>query len=89
MYGGICKFRQTLQTCTTFIFLISVLSDRYVLTAAYCLLNAKAVEVHLGAHDRTDVNEEGRLVFHPTEFKAHEKFNILAHNDIGIIKLLE
>lgn len=70
-------------------FLILVLNDRYVLTAAHCLLNAKSVEVHLGAHDRTNVNEEGRLVFNSTEFKAHEKFNILAHNDIGIIKLPE
>lgn len=53
------------------------------------MLNAKVVEVHLGAHDRTNPKEDGRLIFHTTEFKTHEKFNIFAHNDIGIIKLPE
>lgn len=66
-----------------------MLNDRFVLTAAHCLLNAKEVIVHLGAYDRTNENEAGRLVMNSTTFKAHEKFNVLAHNDIGLIKLPE
>uniref|UniRef100_A0A336M1A2 CSON006365 protein n=1 Tax=Culicoides sonorensis TaxID=179676 RepID=A0A336M1A2_CULSO len=67
----------------------NVISDRFVLTAAHCVKNMQSIEVHLGAHDRTNPNEEGRLVFNSTEFKAHEKFNLLANNDVGLVKLPE
>lgn len=55
------------------------------------MLNALSVEVSLGVFDRENAEEEGRLSFevNSTGFKVHEKYNILAHNDIGIIQLPE
>ncbi|XP_063709765.1 brachyurin-like [Culicoides brevitarsis] len=68
-----------------------LVSDRFVLTAAHCLHKALSVEVTLGALDRTNLQEEGRVTFlvNATDFKVHEKYNVLVHNDIGIIRLPE
>lgn len=67
--------------------LILVLNNEFVVTAAHCLMLADTYEIHLGALDRSNFNEPGRLILNTTVTKQHEKFNILAHNDIGLLRL--
>lgn len=66
----------------------SVLNERYVLTAAHCVVNAKSWEVHLGAHKRSNAGEKHRVVFKTTHGKAHPDYNSRnLNNDLGLLYL--
>ncbi|XP_063710052.1 chymotrypsin BI-like [Culicoides brevitarsis] len=63
-----------------------VLDKHYVLTAAHCVVAGKSYEVHLGAHKRSDTNEEHRVVYKTTHGKAHPDYNAKnLNNDLGLL----
>jgi len=50
----------------------------------------RSVEVHLGAHDITDLSEEGRVVVESTQFVVHEEYNeYFGRNDLALVILPE
>lgn len=49
----------------------SLISENWVVTAAHCLSEASAVDVHLGALKANDLNEEGRFVLEVTKEDLH------------------
>ncbi|XP_060654562.1 brachyurin-like [Drosophila nasuta] len=69
----------------------SLISDRYVLTAAHCTDSlTTGVDVYLGAWDRTDGREDGQqIIFVETKnvFVHDDYDSSLIRNDISLIKL--
>ncbi|KAH8394969.1 hypothetical protein KR215_003128 [Drosophila sulfurigaster] len=69
----------------------SLISDRYVLTAAHCTDSlTTGVDVYLGAWDRTDGSEDGQqIIFVETKnVFVHDAWDAsLLRNDISLIKL--
>jgi secreted trypsin-like serine protease len=64
--------------------------EQWILTAAHCLEDVHAVDVHLGALAfRYRGNEEGRILYKDvTEIILHDLFNAdIRRNDIALIKL--
>ncbi|KAJ3656380.1 hypothetical protein Zmor_015462 [Zophobas morio] len=65
----------------------SLLNDKWILTAAHCLVDATLFTIYLGTNNLEDVERNG-LVLTSTEYVAHPSYN--AHyltNDIGLIIL--
>ncbi|XP_055841241.1 brachyurin-like [Episyrphus balteatus] len=68
----------------------TLISNQWIVTAAHCTVDAKAVTVYLGATNIKDDNEPGQLrVYVPgSGIFTHEKYNGLTiTNDIALIKL--
>ncbi|XP_030752615.1 brachyurin-like [Sitophilus oryzae] len=65
----------------------SIISTRYILTAAHCVYNSKTVEIILGAH-KWKTNEKTQKIFYSTTMIIHEKYNgnYLEGNDIALVK---
>lgn len=70
----------------------SLISDRWILTAAHCLEEADEVTIHLGYLNLYDEDEEGRLKFLVRDgaWKMHPRYHTEGFaNDIGLIQLPE
>lgn len=68
----------------------TLLSNRWVLTAAHCLHKVQSVNIHLGVSNASDFNEPGRVNLNSTEFILHPRyFPTILINDIGLIRLPE
>lgn len=68
----------------------SLISDRWVLTAAHCAANISTFEVHLGALYSRNLTEDGRIVRHTNRSIIHPRYiDYLILNDIALIDLIE
>lgn len=68
----------------------SLISDRWVLTAAHCVDSAISVNVHLGALNTFDFDEPGRINVNTTVFFTHPAwFPAFLVNDIALVQLPE
>ncbi|XP_039429162.2 brachyurin-like [Culex pipiens pallens] len=67
----------------------SLLSHRYVLTAAQCLFMSEDGFVLLGAHNRlAEEDHQARVDVTAADYLVHEDFTIpMMRNDIGLVKL--
>lgn len=66
----------------------SLISSKFILTAAHCAIGGKSITVHLGMHESRNVGEPGRVI------ALIKKNNVFVHpgykgimNDIALIKL--
>ncbi|CAG9814028.1 unnamed protein product [Phaedon cochleariae] len=65
----------------------SLITKRYVLTAAHCLDGAKSIRVTLGAHNLAK-HEAGTVTVNGRSWVIHEKYDSTnIDNDIGVIQL--
>jgi len=66
----------------------TLISDRWVLTAAHCTDGAKSAVVYLGAFNISNANEPGQHRIYTTNLIVHEEWNpSLLQNDISLINL--
>uniref|UniRef100_A0A6M2DUH7 Putative trypsin-like serine protease n=1 Tax=Xenopsylla cheopis TaxID=163159 RepID=A0A6M2DUH7_XENCH len=66
----------------------SLLSDRWVLTAAHCFDNLKDIQVFVGAHDISKSDELNRQTRKVAKYLQHEKYDqSTLEYDIGLLKL--
>ncbi|XP_073513628.1 chymotrypsin-C-like [Phyllobates terribilis] len=68
----------------------TLISDRWVLTAAHCISSGRVYRVLVGKHNLKE-DEEGSAAIGPEKIFVHEKFSsfLIIANDIAIIKLAE
>ncbi|KAI4470376.1 chymotrypsin-related [Holotrichia oblita] len=65
----------------------SLISEKYILTAAHCVWEVASIEVVLGAYNIFDV-EDTQIRMKSTEFIMHADYNIkVPRYDIGLVKL--
>jgi len=65
----------------------SIISNRYIVTAAHCVTKGQRVWVHIGDHDKTTSSETNSIRIEGRA-KPHPKYNEANYeNDIAIIKL--
>ncbi|XP_049825228.1 brachyurin-like isoform X2 [Aethina tumida] len=65
----------------------SLISEKWILTAAHCLSNVVSVMASLGVHN-INVNEPSRQDIPAEDFTVHPKWNIsTASNDIALVRL--
>lgn len=70
----------------------SLISDRWVLTAAHCLNGTRSIEIHLGALKTYQFREQGRVIYYgyPSSVFIHPHFVAeIALHDIGLVQLEE
>ncbi|XP_067648242.1 brachyurin-like [Eurosta solidaginis] len=68
----------------------SLISNRWVLTAAHCTVDANGVDVYLGAWDRTDKKEPSQQIIYVSKknIHTHKNYsNTTIIDDIALIKL--
>jgi len=65
----------------------SIISNRYIVTAAHCVTKGQRVWVHIGDHDKTTSSETNSIRIEGRA-KPHPKYNDANYeNDIAIVKL--
>ncbi|XP_044730885.1 chymotrypsin-like [Chrysoperla carnea] len=67
----------------------TLITKRFVLTAAHCLYGYKHLTVVLGAHNLS-INEPSQQVFYTDEFVVHPRWFVtflISRNDVGLVKL--
>lgn len=66
----------------------SVISNKWVLTAAHCVNGADSVQVHLGAWHIRAFDEPGRLIINASSFFTHPLyFPLFILNDVALVQL--
>lgn len=66
----------------------SLLNNRWVLTAAHCLVNAISIEVHLGAQSFSNRAEIGRVIVSASQKTMHPLYDPLTNtNDVGLVRV--
>lgn len=68
----------------------TLISDRWILTAAHCLFGVTNVNVILGAHDVTNSNSSSRQEFNTTKWTVHPLWSYgQVEYDIALVELPE
>lgn len=68
----------------------SLISTKWIITAAHCIHNAVHIDVHLGAHSLKDPTEPHRIVASVNGTIIHFGYiGVMALNDVGLIQLRE
>ncbi|KAK0145982.1 Chymotrypsin-like elastase family member 2A [Merluccius polli] len=66
----------------------SLISSRWVLTAAHCINDRYGYRVQLGKHSLKAPAEEGSLSLRAAKIVSHDKYNMMmSRNDIALVKL--
>ncbi|KAK7067054.1 CLIP domain-containing serine protease [Halocaridina rubra] len=68
----------------------SLISKSHILTAAHCLFgyDIRKIDVYLGKHDVSNLNEPGQAMFTTLDYVTHEAYDdYLVINDIAIVYL--
>ncbi|XP_057365164.1 brachyurin-like isoform X2 [Daphnia carinata] len=66
----------------------SLISDRWILTAAHCLINTNLIHITLGAHDLEDEGEVHQERYTSREYLIHPDWDSeTLHADIALVRL--